>query len=178
MVTGMKAVVVYKSKSGFVKRYAQMIGKALSADVLEASGVKIDTLLAYDTVIYGGGLYVGGINGLKLITGNMDKLKGKKLIVFATGATPVREETIEELRQGNFTPEQQQNIRFFYLRGGFDYSKLNAKDKFLMTLMKWKIKCTKQKTADQKGLYEAYAKPVDFVKEKNIEALVAFAKGQ
>ncbi len=174
----MKTVVVYKSKSGFVKKYAEMIGKALSADVFEASGVKIDALLPYDTVIYGGGLYVGGINGLKLITGNMDRLHGKKLIVFASGATPVREETIEELRQGNFTPEQRQMIRFFYLRGGFDYSRLNAKDKFRMTLMKWKIKGTKQKTADQKGLYEAYGKPVDFVKEKNIEAIVACAKGE
>jgi menaquinone-dependent protoporphyrinogen IX oxidase len=174
----MKAVVVYTSKSGFVKRYAEMIGRALSADVLEASGVTADTLAKYDTVIYGGGLYVGGINGLKLITGNMEKLSGKKLIVFASGATPVREETIEELRDRNFTKEQQQAIRFFYLRGGFDYAKLKPVDKILMTLMKWKIRSRKDKSADERGMLAAYSQPADFVKEKNMEALVAYAKGE
>lgn len=54
-------------------------------------------LATYDTVIYGGGLYASGINGVKLITKNLDKLKNKKVIVFATGATPTRQETTTEM---------------------------------------------------------------------------------
>jgi hypothetical protein len=42
------------------------------------------------------------LNGLKLITLKLDKLKGKKLVVFATGATPFREESISEVRNKNF----------------------------------------------------------------------------
>jgi hypothetical protein len=38
-----------------------------------------------------------GINGIRLITGNYDKLKDKKLIVFGLGASPVRPAIVEEV---------------------------------------------------------------------------------
>ena len=63
----MKSVVIYKSRSGFVKNYAQWIAEELSADIYDASMVKVDMLLEYDNIIYGG-LYISGINGIKLIT--------------------------------------------------------------------------------------------------------------
>jgi hypothetical protein len=43
-------------------------------------------LASYDTIIYGGSLYVRGIIGIKLIKENINKLKDKKEVVFATGA--------------------------------------------------------------------------------------------
>ncbi|MFT5873622.1 MAG: hypothetical protein ACI8WT_002569 [Clostridium sp.] len=52
---------------------------------MDASKVNTNTLADYDTLIYGGGLYAVGINGVKLITKNLDKLKDKKVVVFATG---------------------------------------------------------------------------------------------
>jgi hypothetical protein len=60
--------------------------------------------------------------------------------VFASGASPYREEIIPEVLDKNFSPEQQKIIKFFYMRGGFDFSKLRFIDKILMTLLKWKIK--------------------------------------
>jgi menaquinone-dependent protoporphyrinogen IX oxidase len=172
----MKTIVVYKSKSGFAKKYAEWIAEELSAGLIEASKVTVESLSAYDTVIYGGGLYVGGINGVKLITQNLDKLKGKKVVVFASGASPAREEAINEVRNKNFTPEQQQRIRFFYLRGGFDYSKLQPLDKVLMILLKLKIK-RKRKTelnSDERGMLAAYDQPADFTRKKNIDELISY----
>lgn len=133
-------------------------------------------LMAYDTVIYGGGLYAVGINGVELITQNLDKLKGKKVVVFATGASPSREEVISEVRNKNFTSEQQKHIRFFYLRGGFNYRKLKAFDKMLMTLMKWKIKMKRKTelTPDERDLLAAYDKPVDFARKKNIDEIISY----
>ncbi|MEW5786104.1 MAG: flavodoxin domain-containing protein [Bacillota bacterium] len=174
----MKTVVVYKSKTGFAKKYAAWIAGELSADLFEATTVTIEMLAAYDTIIYGGGLYEVGINGVKLITQNLDKLAGKKVVVFASGATPGRKEEIDEIRNSNFTPEQQQQIRFFYLRGGFDYSKLKPYDKVLMTLLKWKMKMKRKAklTPDEKGLLAAYNRPADFTKKKNIDALISYVK--
>jgi len=77
----MKTVVIYKSKTGFVKKYAVWLAEALSADLFEASKVRINLLSEYDTVIYGGSLHAVGIIGLKLITDNVEKLKDKKLVV-------------------------------------------------------------------------------------------------
>ena len=78
----MKTVVIHKSKTGFVKKYAEWIAEELSADIFEASKVTSDMLTAYEIVIYGGGLYAVGINGVKLIKQNLDELKNKKVIVF------------------------------------------------------------------------------------------------
>lgn len=172
----MKTIVIYKSKTGFAKKYAQWIAEALSADIFETSKISIDMLVDYDTVIYGAGLYAIGINGVKLITNNMDKLKDKKIVVFATGVTPSRTSDIDKIRDNNFTAEQQQYIKFFYLRGGFNYNNLTAFDKVLMTLLKWKIKCKKQLTPDETGMLAVYNKPVDFTVKKNINSIINYVK--
>ncbi|WHH57821.1 flavodoxin domain-containing protein [Petroclostridium sp. X23] len=170
----MKTVVVYKSKAGFVKKYAEWIAQELSADIFEASNITIDEIANYDTVIYGGGLYAVGINGVKLIIQNLDRLKGKKIVVFASGASPDRKEIISEVMNNNFTSEQQEYIRFFYLRGGFDYGKLKPFDKVLMTLLKWKLKRKEELSPDEKGMLAAYEKPADFTQRKNIREIIDY----
>ena len=174
----MKTVVIYKSKTGFVKKYAEWITYELSADLFESNKFRTDMFSLYDTVIYGGGLYIGGINGINLILKNLNKLKHKKIIVFASGATPNRESTTNELKNLNFTLEQQKNIRFFYLRGGFDFSKLGFIDKILMTLLKMKMRMKNEskRTPDETGMLAAYDAPCDFTKKRYIDDLVGYAK--
>ncbi|MCR4429667.1 MAG: flavodoxin domain-containing protein [Tepidanaerobacteraceae bacterium] len=169
----MKTIVIYKSKTGFTKKYAEWIAEELSADIFEASRVSADMLEAYDIVIYGGGLYAVGINGVKLITKNLDRLHGKKVVVFATGMSPRREETIAEIRSRNFTSEQLKTIRFFYLRGGFDYGKLKPFDRILMTLLKWKIQMKKELTPDEKGMLAVYDRPADFRRKEDIGEIIS-----
>ena len=174
----MKAVVIYESKTGFTKKYAEWISEELSADIFDASKVTTNMLTAYDTVIYGGGLYAVGINGVKWVTKNLDKLKGKKVVIFATGVSPFREDAVNEVRDKNFTSMEQKHIQFFYLRGGFDYSKLKPIYKVLMTLLKWKIKWKikrkKELTPDERGMLGSYDKPVDFTRKKNIDEIITY----
>lgn len=171
----MKTVVVYKSKTGFTQKYAEWIAKELAADIFEVAKLDIKDLEKYDTVIYGGSLYAVGINGVKFITQNFDKLKNKKIIVFATGASPAREEVINEVKNKNFSVEQQKYISFFYMRGGFDFKRLNFFDRMLMMLLKWKIKMKKELTPDEIGMLAIYDKPTDYTRKNNIEALIACA---
>lgn len=172
----MKTVVIYKSKTGFAKKYAEWIAEDLSADIFDVSKVNIQMLTEYDTIIYGAGLYAVGINGVKLITQNLDKLKQKKIVVFATGASPLREDVINDITNRNFTPDQLKYIKFFYLRGGFNYSILKPFDKFLMTLLKWKMKSKNKKdlTADEIGMLAIYDKPVDFTRKDNIDKIINY----
>lgn len=176
----MKTVVIYKSKTGFAKKYAQWISEELSADIFEVSSFNLNSLSSYDIVIYGGSLYAVGINGLKNITENLEKLKDKKLIVYATGMSPWKEETISEIKNKNFTLDQQEYIKFFYLRGGFDFSKLSFFDKMLMRLLKYKIQSKNKEdlTSDEKGMLASYDKPVDFTDKKNIQQIVTYVKSQ
>lgn len=169
----MKTVVIYKSKTGFTKKYAEWIAEELSGDIFDATKMDSDVLRKYDNIIYGGSLHASGIIGLKFITKNINKIKDKKIVVFATGASPSRVETIDEVKSKNFTMEEQKYIKFFYLRGGFDYNKLGFFDKFLMTILKQKLKKKKELTPDERGMLFAYERPLDFTRKKNIEEIIA-----
>ena len=80
-----RTVVVYESKYGSTKKYAKWLSEELSCDLIEKKNTTIDKLLGYDTIIYGGGLYAGGVSGIKLITKNFHKISNKNLILFTCG---------------------------------------------------------------------------------------------
>jgi menaquinone-dependent protoporphyrinogen IX oxidase len=167
-----KTVVIYRSKTGFTKNYAQWIAEELGCDLYKGEDIKVSELQNYDTIIYGAGLYASGISGIKLITDNFDLLKNKNLFVFSVGASPVREVTTAELRKANFKGEQFEKIHFYYLRGGFDYSRLSPFYRFLMTLRKIQLKNSKSDDPDVKGMLNSYEHPLDFTKKKNVESIV------
>ena len=168
----MKTIVAYKSKSGYTKRYAQWIARELGCDIKE--NPELSDIIGYDTIIYGGGMYTGGFNGVKLITKNLDKLSGKKIALFAVGSNPGREKEMKVFWDRVLTAQQQKTIGYFYLRGGFDFDKLNAKDKVLMKMLKVRLQRIKERTEDEQGMLDAYDTPVDFSDKKNIRPLIEF----
>ena len=172
----MKTIVVYKTTSGFTKKYAEWISEELQADLMERSEVNIKILTKYDTIIYGGSLHVVGISGANIIKKNYGELKDKKIIIFTTGASLPKEKVWQEIKKYNFIEEELENIKFYYFRGGFDFNKLNIFYKIVMTLLKWKIKSSKNKTPDEVGMLEAYEKPMDFTKKENITDLINYVK--
>jgi menaquinone-dependent protoporphyrinogen IX oxidase len=169
----MKSIVIYKSKTGFTKKYAQLIGKQLDCQICSFKESKKINLDEYDSVIYGGSLYASGILGLKKLK---SRLNSQNLIVFAVGATPPKNGLIDELISANFTATEKENVKLFYLRGGFNFNGLNLIDKGLMLMMKRSIKKKdpKNRTPDEKGLLNAYEQPVDFTNEKNIQSLISY----
>ena len=74
------------------------------------------------------------------------------------------------------TPEQQKIIGHFFLRGGFDFSKLGNKDKLLMTMMKKHLEKMENPDEDAKGLLAAYDVPVDFTDKENIRELLEYVR--
>jgi menaquinone-dependent protoporphyrinogen IX oxidase len=174
-----KVVVIYKSKYGSTKRYAQWIADEVKADLFDGSKIGVKDLLKYDTIVFGGSLHAVGIRGLKLISDNLEGLRDKKLVIYATGASPVREKTTQFVFESNFSEEVRGRINFFYLRGAFDYKRLNLIDKTLMNMLKFKIKRKKPEEldADSKGLLASYNHPVDWTNKKAITPLVECIKG-
>ncbi len=167
-----KIVVVYRSKTGFTKNYATWLAKRLDCNLLEGEKISIKDITDYDTIIYGSGLYAISISGIKLITKNFELLKDKRLIVFAVGASPAKEAIVPELVKANIPVNQQNKIELYYLRGGFDYSRLSPFYKLVMTLRKLRLRMIKNPDADVKGMLSSYEHPLDFTNEKNLEPII------
>lgn len=180
-MTHQKTVVVYKSKYGSAKQYAEWIAQELGADLFDRSKVRIEDLVKYDTIVYGGSLYAVGILGISLLKDNFDALAGKKVIVFSVGASPAHPEALESVRNENFTEAMKKQVSYFHLRGGFDYDKLTLFHKLMMQLMKLRIKSTAKKRElnnDEKGMLAAYEKPMSFVQKKWIAPILDCARGE
>lgn len=174
-----KVIVVYKSKYGTTEKYAKWIAQAVDATLCKADDVDIMTLKDYETIVYCGGLYAGGLLGFSLIKKHYLELSNKKLIVVAVGATLKKTEAIEEVRNQNLTDAMKEKTEFFLLRGGLNYKKMNLLDRFLMAMM---LRSIKKKDAqalddDSKGFIATYGKVVDFTNKEAISPIVKAVMG-
>lgn len=173
------AVVVYKSKYGSTKKYAEWIAKALGADLFDASDINADALQNYDTIIYGGGLYAGGILGLSFIKKAFDKIKNKKIVLFTVGlADPKDKAQFKPIIEKNLTSEMQDCIKIFHLRGAIDYKKINPAYRAAMSLIKRQVerKGEKGRSDEDRLFLETYSKTADFTDETSIAPLVDYVK--
>lgn len=185
-MTSMKAsdtAIIYQSRYGSTKRYAQWLANALKCDVFDQKSIKIGQLNRYDTLIYGGGLYAGGVSGLSFITKNFDALKCKNIVLFTCGlADPTDEGNIKGINASLdklLTPQMQEHIKVFHLRGGMDYSKLSPVHKAMMAMLKTMTAKKDPETLRQEDreMLETYGKAVDFTDETAIAPLVQYIKG-
>lgn len=174
-------VLIYESKYGNTKKYAEWIAEEANADLIEKSAININKLLEYDTIVYGGGLYASGIAGISIITKNYERIKDKKIVVFTVGlASTDREEIFIPIIEKNFSKEMHENIKFFHLRGGIDYKKLGLIHRSMMAMLKKTIckKNPKELSNEDKELLATYGKKVDFVDKETIVPLLDFLKDQ
>jgi len=171
-----KIVVLYKSKHGSTRKYAEWIAHELSADLFDAKKISVKELESYQTIIFGGFLYAGSISGVELLTANMDKIGGKHIIIFAVGCAPERKENLRHVLVKNFAANIRDKVALFYLRGAFNFEKLNLLDKFLIYILKTKIKHTKMEKLDEdsKGFFEVCEKPMDWTNRDSIKPLADF----
>lgn len=167
----MKTIVVYKSKYGYTKKYAEWIAESLGCDIKE--NAYLADIMGYDAVICGGGIYAGRINGVKLIVKNLEKLSGKKLVLFAVGSNPGRPEELEAFWKQALEENVRLNVPHFYLRGGFDYGRLGSVDRLMMNMLKKMLLKKDELTEDDKGLFAAYETPVDFTDKENLKQILS-----
>jgi len=178
-----KIVVAYESKYGTTKKYAEWIAEALSADLCEKKSINLLDFKKYDTIIYGGGLYAGGVSGISLITKKYNEIKDKNIIIFTCGlADPTDDKNVKHIRQGLdkiFTAEMKKSITIFHLRGRIDYKKLGLMHKGMMAILHKMIARKEQASLsdEDQQMMETYGKVVDFMDKTTIEPIVSFAQG-
>lgn len=155
----MKIAVVYQSKTGFTERYAKWIAEALSCDCLALKGISQRTLAAYDTVVYGGGIYASRIAGLAKIK----RLYQGDLVVFAVGASPV---------QADGTAAERKEIPHFYFRGGLDFERMGFFSRKILQMVAKNLADKPDKTLEEQDFAEALRDSCDFTEQQSILPLV------
>lgn len=175
----MSTIVIYKSKYGATKKYAEWIAEALSCEMVEAKNVKAADLLKYDTIIYGGGLYAEVINGVTLITKNFDILKDKKLIVFTTAITPLsyREYYDNYVIKKNFKPEMLEHIKVFNFMGKMLTDELSLVHKTALKSLKKIMMAKENPTELEKLLVNLCDYNNDECDKNSTKDLIDYARG-
>lgn len=171
-----KTVVIYKSRYGSTKKYAEWIAQELGCDLFDANKVNDDMLTSYDVVIFGGGLYASGINGIALIKNSFSSLLDKDVIVFTVGLADPEKTDFTSLIDKNFTSEMKERVKLFHLRGSMDYNKLSFVHRTMMAMLKSMIsrKPEKDLSEDDKGILQTYGQTADFTKKENIYPIVDY----
>lgn len=162
----MNSLVIYKSKYGSAEAYAKLLAQDLGADLLKAEKVKPEDLSRYDAIIYGGGIYVGSVNGVSLLKKNWEIIKDKKIYLFTVGSAEVRapetaKAILEGLRQ-KLPPEILDKLKIYHFQGGMQYSKMSFLHRMMMKMLitAMRKKPENQRLDHEKHMIESYGKDV------------------
>ena len=172
--TAMKTLIIYGSQYGSTKRYAEHLSETLGIEAVDYKQVK--DLEGYDRIIFMGGLYAGGVLGLKKAVGKMTD--HQELIIITVGVTdPNETEYFSEIRKSikaKIPANLYNEEKIFHLRGAIDYSQLDMKHRFMMSMFHKMVLKTpeSQRTADAKAMLETYGQHVDFVDFNALEKIV------
>lgn len=173
----MKAIVIYKTKTGFTKQYAEWIAKELACEAVSADKISQLKLQNYRTIIYGGGVTAGQIGGLKKFKKRIAGNPGQKLIVFATGAAPAEALKVKDVvKEANFTTEEIEKIPYFYFQSGINYEAMKLGSKLMMKMFVAMLGKKKDKTPEEEGMAKTIAKSIDYSDIKFIQPIVSYVK--
>lgn len=170
----MKTIVLYTSRYGSTQKYAQWMAQALGCEAKKAGSVT--DLSGYDLVLYGGGLYAGGVAGFKKFLKKLDPAKpGPRILLFMVGMTSpentefyngVAERSIPEAWKGRIYP--------FALRGDIYFSRMSFLHKSVMRMLRAAAakKPAEERTEQEQLFVELCNKDILFAKEENIAPLL------
>ena len=168
-----RGIILYQSKYGATKKYADWLVEETGYDCIETKNAKIVDLHNYDVIILGGGVYASGIAGLQFIKKNIGQLADKKVAVFAVGASPYDEKAIMQIREMHFKDELC-NISLFYCRGAWDEEKMKFTDRTLCKMLQKAV--AKQNSEEyepwQKALMCAVGQKCDWTDKSYLEPLL------
>lgn len=174
----MKSIVIYKSKYGSTKTYAEWIASELSCEAVDAKNIRAEQLADYDAIVYGGGLYAEVIAGVSLITKNIDKLKDKKIAVYTTGITPIdcRDYYDKLVIEKNFKNGVPDNVKVFNFLGKMIVDELSLVHRTAIKSLKKLMSGKKNPTEMEKLLIDLCDCNGDYTDKTAIKELVDYIK--
>jgi menaquinone-dependent protoporphyrinogen IX oxidase len=169
-----KQIIIYGSQYGSTKRYAEQLSEITGLDAINYKKVK--DIGDYKRIVYLGGLFAGGVMGLKK---TVNKMTFRQELILATvGMTDPNETTyfegIRKALKAQLPASLYDEKKIFHLRGAIDYSQLGFKHRIMMKMFHSMMlkKPESELTADAKAMLETYGKQVDFVDYDGLKPII------
>lgn len=158
--------IIYKTHTGFTKRYAQMLSKETGIKAISSDNAKSE-LSPNSTVILFGWIRADHIRGLKKL-GKLFNI----VCVCAVGISQPDGDVISKLKSMN----DLKGAPLFYLQGGFDIDKQDGLYKLIMNMA---VKAMNKETDvndENNSLEQIVTNGADFVDEKNLSPVFEWVK--
>ena len=172
----MSEIIIYGSFYGTTKKYAEALAEKTGIKACSYKDIK--DINAYRTIVYLGGLYAGGVEGMKKTFKNLTDISDKKLIIATVGlADPADKQNTDHIKskmRTQLSPELYEKASIFHLRGGIDYSKISLLHKTMMNMVYKKALSVpeEERTAEIRAMIETYNKQVDFVDLNSLKPII------
>lgn len=172
----MNKIIIYGTHYGTTKKYAEEL--ANRTNIKAISYENVEDINDYDTIIYLGGLYAGGVLGMAKTLKKLNNFQDKNIIIATVGVADPTDEINENNIRNNIKSQLKkeifENAKIFHLRGGIDYKKLNFVHKTMLKLLYNKVKnLPKDKqTPEDKAMIETYNKKVSFIDFSSLDKII------
>ena len=176
----MKTLIIYTSKTGFTRKYAEWLAERMSADLLdlkEARKKKDEFFEPYDAIVYGGWAMAGNLVKSKWFLEKAPAWKKKRLAMFCVGGSPNDNPDVETSLQKMLTDEQRKYIKAFYCQGGFNYEKMNGPSKLAMKMFVGALKKKKDATEEEKTMAKMISSSYDISDIRFIDPIAEYLEG-
>lgn len=180
-----RSIVIYTSKRGSTKQYAEWIAEDLGCEAMtldEAAEKDID-LHEYSCIVYGGWIRGSGIVGFDRFGRWLDDELMRRLIVYGTGFA---DETAENYAQvwgysiGKLDPQNENRSILYILGGRYDPASVTGMDSMMMKIMRAVLLSGSTPDARMQAnkIKERIDNGVDMVRRENIASLVKDARAK
>ncbi len=166
-----EVTVIYSSKYGATKRYAEELHRRNPGTLLEIKDYKAKNISG-DVVVFFAPIYAFGLLNLSLLERDISRIRDKKVAVFCVGASNYNKKEFRRLYRHHFDGPLK-DVPAFYGRGAWQTDKMTRMDKALLRFNYHKIK-NKRKTklqAWEKDFLTIYGKNWDWVDFSYLEDL-------
>jgi menaquinone-dependent protoporphyrinogen IX oxidase len=172
----MSILVLYHTKYGSTKQYAQWIAQDLGAELSPVLAYDPQKLASVDTVIFGASIRMGKLQQADFLRKHSPILLQKKLIIFSVSAAPPEDPEIRTYYENSVPENLRRHATFVALPGRV--TPLSALDNFLMLFPKTMTALKAFMTKDPKdiAIAEGIRKQFDHVNRAAIEPILRAAK--
>jgi menaquinone-dependent protoporphyrinogen IX oxidase len=164
----MKGLIIYRSKDGSTKQYAEWLSADTGFEITESKDVKTTMIQNYDMVLIGCPIHANKPILANWVKSRWKVLRDKKLIFYTTSGAPSDDPKLQEWYKKTFSEEIREKMNYFPLGGRFIVSELKGLMKFLMNFA--------MKMEKDPKVREEMGRDIDNVKRESINPIIDFIK--